>query len=151
MTSDEKTSISSLLEYINADLYTLGNISNSTTLRVPQTEAYLGAYLPPTNWEVVLNYVPLEFFHMIESYNNTGKMYQIEEFNKEKYQCNPKLYAYDKYGVTNMWRPIMILNRCPSIMEFKFDYIKYYDINYFSKLMAILISRMEHAGIYTHE
>jgi hypothetical protein len=72
-------------------------------------------------------------------------MYRVEKFDKTKYACNPKKYAYDKYGLTNMWRPIMILNKCPTITDFDMEYIKYYDMTNFSKIMSIFISRMQHS------
>lgn len=148
MTSDEKTSISSLLSYINSDLFTIGNISKSVNLSVPQTETEVNGYLPPNQWEAVINYLPLEFFSLLESYNlintPTTKMYDVEKFDY-KYAYNPKLYAYDKYGITNMWRPIMILNKCPSIIDFNMEYIKFYNMTNFSKVMSVLISRMQHS------
>lgn len=149
MTSDEKTSVSSLMNYIHSDLFTIGNISKSVTLQTNQTEPMVNGYQPPNSWEAVINYLPLEFFEMIESYNAintpTTRMYSVEKFDKTKYTCNPKKYAYDKYGLTNMWRPIMILNKCPSIIDFDMDYIKYYDMTNFSKIMSIFISRMQHS------
>jgi len=151
MTSEQKTSISSLMDYINSDLYAIGNISNTTTLTVPQTEQLRGTYLPPNKWEIVLNYIPLEFFQLIQTYDEYGNMINYEPFDQAKYKHNPKLYAFDKYGLTNMWRPIMILNRCPSILDFDFKIIRYFDIKNFSMLMAILISRMERSGYWTNE
>ena len=149
MTSDEKTSVSSLMNYIHSDLFTIGNISKSITLTTPQKEPMVDNYQPPNSWEAVIDYLPLEFFDMIESYNMinspTMRMYRVEEFNREKYACNPKKYAYDKYGLTNMWRPIMILNKCPAIIDFDMKYIKYYDMTNFSKVMSVLISRMQHS------
>lgn len=149
MTSDEKTSVSSLMNYIHSDLFTIGNISKSVTLQATQTEPMVDGYQPPNSWEAVINYLPLEFFEMIESYNAintpTTRMYSVEKFDKTKYICNPKKYAYDKYGLTNMWRPIMILNKCPTITDFDMDYIKYYDMTNFSKIMSIFISRMQHS------
>jgi hypothetical protein len=149
MTSDEKTSVPSLMNYIHSDLFTIGNISKSVTLKKTQTEPMVNGYQPPNSWEAVINYLPLEFFEMIESYNTmntpTTKMYQVEAFDKTKYRFNPKKYAYDKYGLTNMWRPIMILNKCQSILEFDMDYIKYYDMTNFSKIISVFISRMQHS------
>ena len=55
-----------------------------------------------------------------------------------------KFIAYDKYGITNMWRPIMILNRCANITDFNFKFIRYYNIQSFSKVMSVLISRVQH-------
>lgn len=149
--------MSSLLNYINSDLYTIGNISKKVVLNVPPTEIISEElkskgwdWTPPNKWETIIQYLPLEYFSLIESYNDRPtdsrlKMYDIEEFDSVKYACNPKKYAYDKYGITNMWRPIMILNKCTSIVDFDFKYIKYYDINNFSRLMSILISRMQHS------
>lgn len=144
MTSDEKTLLTSLKTYINSDLYTLGNISKSVTLQVPTREPIIDGYQPPNKWEAVIQYLPLEFFDLLESYNDANSiLYRMEKFDT-KYTCNPKLYAYDKYGMTNMWRPIMILNKCPSITMFRFPMIKYYDLNVFNEIMSVLISR---AGI----
>lgn len=149
MTSDEMTSVSSLMNYVHSDLFMLGNISKSVTLQKPQTEQMVDGYQPPNTWEAVISYLPLDFFEMIESYNalssTTMKMYQVEKFDKAKYRCNPKKYAYDKYGLTNMWRPIMILNKCQSILDFDMEYIKYYDMTNFSKIMSVFISRMQHS------
>ena len=152
MTSDEKTSIPSLLKYESSDLYTVGNISKSIIVNLQNDDVRLMlknakdvTYVPPHRWEVMLSYLPLEFYRLIESYQ-TGMnehMYDIEEFDP-KYRCNPKLYAYDKYGMTNMWRPIMILNRCANITDFNFKFIRYYNIQSFSKVMSVLISRMQH-------
>lgn len=142
MTSDEKTTVPSLLKYIHSDLFTLGNISTSTILNVgtdtqPSTDEI---YVPDQRWETVIKYLPLEYYRMIESYPD---MYYVEEFDK-KYIRNPKMCAYEKYGSTNMWRPLMILNRCPSITEFNFDFIRYYNITTFSKVLSVLISRQQH-------
>lgn len=145
ITSDEKTSISSLLNYVNSDLYTIGNISKTVVLQVPQTETMINGYIQPNQWEVVTQYLPMEFFSLLESYRETHDIYRLEKFDSAKYACNPKRYAYDKYGLTNMWRPIMILNKCPSIVDFDFDLIKYYDTTVFNKVMSVLISRMQHS------
>lgn len=134
MTSDEKTLVPSLIKYINSDLFTINNISSSIKLAIPTDE--IGTL---AKWETVINYLPLKFFQLIESYPN---MYSINEFDK-KYIRNPKLCAYEKYETTNMWRPLMILNRCPSIMNFDFDFIRYYDIAQFSNVLSVLISRVQ--------
>ena len=155
MTSDEMTSIPSLLKYESSDLFTIGNISKSTILNLQNDEVRTilrnsknVPYVPPHRWEVILNYLPLEFYRLIESYQTSGhtQMYYTEEFDKKQYACNPKKYAYDKYQLTNMWRPIMILNRCPNITSFNFKYIRYYDMESFSEIMSVLISRMQHDG-----
>lgn len=161
MTSDEKTVIPSLLKYESSDLFTIGNISKSITVNLQNDDVRamlndianrinngdeLPPYIPPHRWEVVLNYLPLEFYRLIESYqlNNNERMFYVEDFNYKLYRCNPKRYAFDKYGITNMWRPIMILNRCANITDFNFKFIRYYDIKNFSKVMSVLISRMQH-------
>lgn len=161
LTSDEKTVIPSLLNYESSDLFKIGNISKSITVNLQNDEIKamlndlyrkrkngdeLPPYIPPHRWEVVLNYLPLEFYRLIESYQleNNERMYYIEDFNQMTYACNPKKYAYDKYGITNMWRPIMILNRCANITDFNFKFIRYYDIKNFSKVMSVLISRVQH-------
>lgn len=134
MTSDEKTLNPSLIQYINSDLFTLDNISSSVTLTIPNGVSIDGSI---EKWETVVNYLPLEFYRLIESYPN---MYSIEEFDK-KYIRNPKLCAYERYGLTNMWRPLMILNRCPTINRFDFEFIRYYNITEFSNVLSVLISR----------
>lgn len=134
MTSDEKTLNPSLIQYINSDLFTLDNISSSVTLTIPDGVSIDGSI---EKWETVVNYLPLKFYKLIESYPN---MYSIEEFDK-KYIRNPKLCAYERYGLTNMWRPLMILNRCPTINRFNFEFIRYYNITEFSNVLSVLISR----------
>ena len=134
MTSDEKTLNPSLIQYINSDLFTLDNISSSVTLTIPDGVSIDGSI---EKWETVVNYLPLEFYKLIESYPN---MYSIEEFDK-KYIRNPKLCAYERYGLTNMWRPLMILNRCPTINRFDFEFMRYYNITEFSNVLSVLISR----------
>ena len=134
MTSDEKTLNPSLIQYINSDLFTLDNISSSVTLTIPDGVSIDGSI---EKWETVVNYLPLEFYKLIESYPN---MYSVEEFDK-KYIGNPKLCAYERYGLTNMWRPLMILNRCPTINRFDFEFIRYYNITEFSNVLSVLISR----------
>lgn len=134
MTSDEKTLNPSLIQYINSDLFTLDNISSSVTLTIPNGVSIDGSI---EKWETVVNYLPLEFYRLIESYPN---MYSVEEFDK-KYIRNPKLCAYERYGLTNMWRPLMILNRCPTINRFDFEFIRYYNITEFSNVLSVLISR----------
>lgn len=153
MTSDEKTTVPSLLKYNSSDLFTIGNIAKSITVDLRNDEVRMilrnsenVPYVPPHRWEVVLNYLPLEFYRLIESYQlgNNERMYEIEDFDYKRYRCNPKKYAYDKYGITNMWRPIMILNRCANITDFNFKFIRYYNIQSFSKVMSVLISRVQH-------
>ena len=134
MTSDEKTLNPSLIQYINSDLFTLDNISSSVTLTIPDGVSIDGSI---EKWETVVNYLPLKFYKLIEAYPN---MYSIEEFDK-KYIRNPKLCAYERYGLTNMWRPLMILNRCPTINRFDFEFIRYYNITEFSNVLSVLISR----------
>lgn len=136
MTSDEKTVVPSLIEYINSDLFTLGNISSSISLTVPESTDIIGN---TAKWITVIDYLPLKFYQLIESYPN---MFTTEVFDK-KYARNPKLCAYDRYGLTNMWRPIMILNRCPSINKFNFEFIRYYNIATFSDVLSVLISRVQ--------
>lgn len=138
MTSDEKTLYPSLIQYINSDLFTLDNISSSVKLIAPN-----GSSTNITNsWETTINYLPLRFYRIIESIPN---MYTIEDFDK-KYIRNPKRCAYDKYETTNMWRPLMILNRCPNINKFDFEFIRYYDITKFSEIINVLISRVQSNG-----
>lgn len=137
MNSDVKTIVPSLIEYINSDLFTLENISDIVSLSNNKSGSV--STISTDTWDVVVSYLPLEFYKLIESYSN---IYTIEEFDK-KYIRNPKMCAYDKYGLTNMWRPLMILNRCPSITRFNFEYIRYYNINVFSNIISVLISRVQ--------
>lgn len=133
MTSDQKTLIPSLISYINSDLFTLSNISDEVTLGVQKDNDTLD------QWDVIISYLPLKFYRIIESYPD---IYSYEEFDK-KYIRNPKMCAYDRYGTTNMWRPLMILNRCPSITRFDFPYIKYFNINALQSIISVLISRVQ--------
>lgn len=133
MTSDQKTLIPSLISYINSDLFTLSNISDEVTLGVQKDNDTLD------QWDVIVSYLPLKFYRIIESYPD---IYSYEEFDK-KYIRNPKMCAYDRYGTTNMWRPLMILNRCPSITRFDFPYIKYFNINALQSIISVLISRVQ--------
>lgn len=135
MTSDEKTLLPSLLDYINSDLFTIDNISSSITLVKPIENASD----TPAKWETVLDYLPLKFYRIIDSINGITS---IEKFDK-KYIRNPKMCAYERYETTNMWRPLMILNRCPTIMDFNFEFIRYYDIEKFTNILSVLISRVE--------
>lgn len=135
MTSDEKTLVPSLLKYIESDLFTFENISSSVTLEAPENDILDN----PAKWDVVISLLPLKFYRIIDSIPN---MVQIEEFDK-KYIRNPKLCAYERYNTTNMWRPLMILNKCPTIMDFDFKYIRYYNIEKFSNILSVLISRIQ--------
>ena len=133
MDSDQKTLLPSLIEYINSDLLPLDNISSSETLQVQNTDGSLA------KWDAVISYLPLKFFQIIESYPD---MYTTEVFDK-KYKRNPKLCAYEKYDSTNMWRPLMILNRCPNIRFFDFQFIRYYNIAKFTEILSVLMSRLQ--------
>lgn len=135
MTSDEKTLVPSLIRYIESDLFTFENISSSVTLEASENDILDN----PAKWEAVISYLPLKFYRIIDS---IGDMFTIEEFDK-KYIRNPKMCAYDRYGTTNMWRPLMILNRCPNIMDFNFEYIRYYNIEKFTNILSVLISRVQ--------
>lgn len=139
MTSDEKTLVPSLIDYINSDLFTLDNISSSVVL---STNDNTPLQNKSQSWEAVISYLPLKFYRLIESYPD---IYTFEKFDK-RYMRNPKLCAYEKYDTTNMWRPLMILNRCPTIMDFDFEYIKYYNITKFSEILSLLIVRVQHGG-----
>lgn len=128
MNSDEKTKVLDLLRLERSDLFAFQNITKSVKLSTPDSEP----------WYAVIQMLPLEFYRIIESYPN---MYTTEKFDI-KYIRNPKKCAYDRYGTTNMWRPLMILNRCPSINDFNFEYIRYFNIENFQKIISVLISRM---------
>ena len=132
MSSDEKTLLPSLLKYINSDLFTLNNISSSITLVKPEDDVNV-------KWNIIIDYLPLKFYRIIDSING---IYTIEKFDK-KYRMNPKLCAYERYDTTNMWRPLMILNKCPSILDFNFEFIRYYDIEKFTNILSVLISRVQ--------
>ena len=135
MTSDEKTFVSSLIRYIQSDLFTFKNIASSVVLETNEKDILDN----DAKWEVVVNYLPLKFYEII---NSIPDMVHIEEFD-EKYIRNPKLCAYEKYNTTNMWRPLMILNKCPTIMDFNFKFIRYYNIEKFSNILSVLISRVQ--------
>ena len=132
MSSDEKTLLPSLLKYINSDLFTLNNISSSITLVKPEDDVNV-------KWNIIIDYLPLKFYRIIDSISG---IYTIEKFDK-KYRMNPKLCAYERYDTTNMWRPLMILNKCPSILDFNFEFIRYYDIEKFTNILSVLISRVQ--------
>ena len=129
MTSDEKTSVRDLISLERSDLFTFQNITKSIKLTNPDSEQ---------SWYAVTEMLPLEFYRIIEGIPD---MYTVEKFDK-KYVRNPKKCAYDRYGMTNMWRPLMILNRCPSINVFDFEYIRYFNIEKLQSIMSVLMSRM---------
>ena len=135
MTSDAKTLVPSLIKYIESDLFTFKNISSSVTLVAPEYDILNNLAM----WDVVVSYLPLKFYKIIDTIPD---MIQVEEFDP-KYIRNPKKCAYDKYKTTNMWRSLMILNRCPTIMDFNFKYIRYYNIEKFSNILSLLISRVQ--------
>ena len=137
MDSEIKTITPSLINYINSDLFTLQNISSSVNLLTPNEIDEISNDVK--KWEVVVDYLPLKFYRVIESYPD---IYTLEKFDK-KYIRNPKMCAYERYGITNMWRPLMILNRCPSIMKFDFEYIRYFNISKFTSILSVLISRVK--------
>jgi hypothetical protein len=134
MNSEIKTLLPSLINYINSDLFTLSSISSSITLSTQESSSD-----DKHSWDAVVSYLPLKFYRIIESYPN---MITYEAFNK-KYARNPKMCAYERYNTTNMWRPLMILNRCPSITKFDFDFIRYYNPQLFSQVLSVLISRVQ--------
>ena len=88
-------------------------------------------------WETVISLLPLKFYKLIESYPD---MYTVEKFDK-RYIRNPKMCAEAKYGMTNMWRPLMIVNRCPNISRFDFEYIRYINIAKFTSIISVLMAR----------
>ena len=136
MTSDQKTLVPSLLKYIDSDLFTFDNISSSVTLVADEPDI-LGNDI--SKWDVVVSQLPLKFFNFI---NDISGISTVEDFDP-KYIRNPKKCAYERYGSTNMWRPLMILNKCPTIMDFNFKYIKYYNIEKFTNILSVLISRVQ--------
>ena len=135
MTSDEKSLLPSLLNLIRSDLFTFKNITSSVTL-IANEDDILGNL---SGWGAVISMMPLEFFDII---NSIEDMVTIEKFDK-KYIRNPKMCAYERYGTTNMWRPLMILNKCPTIMNFDFEYIRYYNIEKLSNIISVLVSRVQ--------
>lgn len=137
MTSEVKTLMPSLINYIKSDLFTFENISSNITLEISTPDILENDM---SKWDIVISYLPLKFFNIIESIPD---MIITEEFDDKKYLRNPKKCAYDKYGLTNMWRPLMILNKCPRIQDFDFKFIKYYNIEKFTNILSILISRIQ--------
>lgn len=137
MTSEIKTLMPSLINYIKSDLFTFENISSNITLEISTPDILENDM---SKWDIVISYLPLKFFNIIESIPD---MIITEEFDDKKYLRNPKKCAYDKYGLTNMWRPLMILNKCPRIQDFDFKFIKYYNIEKFTNILSILISRIQ--------
>ena len=129
MTSDEKTLRRDLISLERSDLFSFQNLTKSVLITNPSSEE---------QWYAVIEMLPLEFYRIIENYPN---MYTTEKFDP-KYIRNPKLCAYDRYGTTNMWRPLMILNRCPSITSFNFEFIRYFNIERLQSIMSILMARM---------
>ena len=171
MTTDQKTLVRELLSLERSDLFTFRNITKSVKLINPNSKELVDStstesqnvesekvvsVLPlrtvksttvesekiykDREWYAVTEMLPLDFYRIIESIPN---MYTVEKFDI-KYIRNPKKCAYDRYGTTNMWRPLMILNRCPSINNFNFEYIRYFNIEKFSSVMSILMSRMNY-------
>lgn len=136
LSSEEKTTVPALISYVNSDLFTLSNISSKVTLEIPDRVDIIGQ---TAQWETIIDYLPFKFFQVIESYPN---MYTIENFDK-KYIRNPKLCSYERYDTTNMWRPLMIINKCPDITKFDFDFIRYYNIQTFSNVLSVLIARVQ--------
>lgn len=132
MNSDQKTTISSLIALNDSDLFTLKNISSSVVLSVDDDDNMMA------KWETIISMLPLEYLRIIESYPG---MVTIEKFD-HKYDCNPKLCAYERYGMTNMWRPLMILNRCPNITKFSFTFIRYYNIEKLIEVLSVLMARV---------
>lgn len=130
MTSDEKTLVQDLLSLERSDLFTFQNITKSIKLSTTNIDS--------EPWYAVIEMLPLNFYRIIESIPN---MYTTERFDP-KYIRNPKRCAYDRYGTTNMWRPLMILNRCPSITRFNFEFIRYFNIEKLQSIISILMSRM---------
>lgn len=136
MTSDQKTLVPSLLKYIDSDLFTFDNISSSVTLVANEPDILSNDL---SKWDAVVSQLPLKFFDVINSINGIST---IEKFDS-KYIRNPKKCAYERYGSTNMWRPLMWLNKCPTIMDFNFEYIRYYNIEKFTNILSVLISRVQ--------
>ena len=129
MTSEEKTLVRELIKLERSDLFTFQNVTTSVKLTNPDSEQ---------SWYAVIDMLPLQFYRIIEGIPD---MYTVEKFDK-KYVRNPMKCAYDRYGMTNMWRPLMILNRCPSINVFDFEYIRYFNIEKLQSIMSVLMSRM---------
>ena len=132
MNSDQKTTISSLIALNASDLFTLKNISSSVVLTIDDDNNMMN------KWEALISMLPLEYFRIIESYPD---MIITEKFN-HKYARNPKLCAYERYGMTNMWRPLMILNRCPNIARFDFQLIRYYNMERLTEVLSVLMARV---------
>jgi hypothetical protein len=140
LSSDEKTIVPSLIAYNNSDMFNLGNVGTSALLKCERMDTPTSSSI--LTWETVVDYLPLKFYRLIESYAN---IYTTEKFDP-KYIRNPKLCAYDRYGTTNMWRLLMILNRCPSANLFKFDYIRYYNISTLNDVISVIMARVQNDG-----
>lgn len=52
---------------------------------------------------------------------------KLSEEDKRKYHYRPKTVSLDKYGTTELWSDILILNDCFNISQFTPDVLKYYD------------------------
>ena len=130
------TLLPELLNLEKSDLFTFQNIAKSVKLNKSTADT---DNADGEAWYAVIQLLPLSFYRIIESIPD---MYTIEKFDY-KYLRNPKRCAYDRYGTTNMWRPLMILNRCPKITSFEFEYIRYFNIEKFSSIMSTLMSRMD--------
>lgn len=131
MTSDVKTNLSSLINHQRSDMFSIDNISSLKTVSI-QGDSNI-------EFEVNMNLIPMEFYRLIESRPN---MFTVEKFDK-KFMYDPKGCAYARYGITNLWRPLLILNRCRSAMDFNLDRIRYFNIENLSDIMAILIGRKQ--------
>jgi len=56
------------------------------------------------------------------------------ELNDEqwiKYRYNPKVFAYDVYGTTEMWHMVLYANEIYSASQFNMKIVKYYDPSVF--------------------
>ena len=51
----------------------------------------------------------------------------LNDEEQEMYMYKPKLLSEDLYGTTELWDTILILNDCPSVIDFKPKVINIYD------------------------
>jgi hypothetical protein len=73
MTSDAKTFVPSLINYIESDLFTFKNISSSVTLVAPEYDIINNLAM----WDVVVSYLPAKFYKIIDTIPATIALFLI--------------------------------------------------------------------------
>jgi hypothetical protein len=67
----------------------------------------------------------------------------FEDYEKSMYRFNPKRLSDDLYGTTEFWNDILILNKCPSVIDFDLPNmhgdIIVYDPYYFKAILNDVI------------